>query len=115
MRQLVLQLEPSVAIPGEPIVRRGEVGHRMYIINKGTVDVLAPEAGSVVATLTDGDFFGEFALLTSEPRSNTVVASAYCNLYSVNRESFDRVLEDFPDFAVEVRRIADERRSGPSV
>ena len=111
MRQLVLQLEPSVAIPGEPIVRRGEVGHRMYFINKGTVDVLAPGEDGVVATLSDGDFFGELALLTSEPRSNTVVAREYCNLFTVNRASFDRVLQDFPDFATEVRRVAAERRS----
>ncbi len=111
MRELVLQLEPSVAIPGEPIVSRGEPGHRMFFINKGTVDVLGPGETDVVATLTDGDFFGEFALLTSEPRANTVVARQYCNLYSVNRESFNRVLEDFPDFAAEVRRIADERRA----
>ena len=112
LRRLVLHLEPSVAIPGEPIVRRGEPGNRMYFINRGTVDVLAPDESSVVATLTAGDFFGEFALLTSEPRSNTVVAREYSNVYSLDRESFDGVLEDFPDVAAGVRRIAGERRTG---
>ena len=114
LRQLVLRLEPSVAIPGEPIVSRGEAGHRMYFINRGTVDVLAPDETGVLATLTAGDFFGEFALLTKAPRSNTVVAREYSNVYSLDRRSFNHVLEDFPDFAAEVRRIADERRAESS-
>jgi voltage-gated potassium channel len=114
LRQLALRLEPSVAIPGEPIVSRGEAGHRMFFINRGTVDVLAPDETSVVATLTAGDFFGEFALLTRAPRSNTVVAREYSNVYSLDRDSFNHVLEDFPDFAAEVRRIAEERRAESS-
>lgn len=73
--------------------------------------MLAPDGDSAIATLTDGDFFGEFALLDSEPRSNTVVAREYCNLYSLGRESFNQVLDDFPEFAAEVRRIAEERRA----
>ncbi|MBT8202008.1 MAG: cyclic nucleotide-binding domain-containing protein [Acidimicrobiia bacterium] len=112
IQQLALNLQPSVAIPGEPVVRVGEPGHRMYFINKGSVDVLAADGSSVVATLADGAFFGEFALLTSEPRANTVVAREYCNLYSLDRDSFDRVLVDFPNFATEVRRIAAQRRAG---
>lgn len=111
LRELVLRLEPSVAIPGEPIVTRGEAGHRMYFINRGTVDVLGPDESTVVATLSAGDFFGEFALLTNEPRSNTVVAREYSNVYSLDRDSFNHVLEDYPEVAAEVRRIAAERRA----
>ncbi len=113
LRELVLQFEAVIAIPGEAIVRRGEIGHRIYFINKGTVEVLSRDESEVVATLDDGDFFGEVALLTSQPRSNTVRAVDYCNLYALNRGHFDRVLEDFPDFAEKVRQVAESRRSGP--
>ena len=58
-----------------------------------------------------GSFFGEMALLTSRPRANTVRALQYCNLYALDRDKFDRVLAGFPDFADEVRRVADVRRS----
>jgi voltage-gated potassium channel len=109
LRELVLNFEPTVSIPGEAIVRRGEIGHRIYFINKGRVEVLAPDESQVVATLSDGNFFGEMALLTSRPRSNTVRALDYCNLYTLDREKFDEVLENFPDFAADVRRIADDR------
>jgi voltage-gated potassium channel len=111
LRRLVMRLEPAVAMPGEPIVRHGDAGDRMFFINRGTVQVLSPDGRTIVATLSDGDFFGEFALLTSEPRANTVVARDYCNLYSLDQESFEHVLEDFPDFAAGVRRIADQRRA----
>ena len=110
LRELVLHLVPQVFIPGETIVRRGEIGHRIYFINKGTVEVLAHDEGSVVATLGDGDFFGEWALLSSQPRANTVVAVDYCNLYALDRDKFDQVLDGFPDFAAEVRRVAEARR-----
>jgi len=110
LRELVLHLVPQVFIPGETIVRRGEIGHRIFFINKGTVEVLSHDEGTVVATLSDGDFFGEWALLSSQPRANTVVAVDYCNLYALDRDKFDQVLDGFPEFATEVRRVADARR-----
>jgi voltage-gated potassium channel len=111
LRRLVLHLEPRVCIPGESIVRRGEAGNRIFFINRGTVEVLSSDESAVVATLSDGDFFGEMALLSSRPRANTVRATDYCNMYSLRREEFDRVLEDFPGFAAQVRKVADLRRS----
>jgi hypothetical protein len=114
LRELVVNFEPTVAIPGENIVRRGTPGHHVYFINKGRVEVLAPDDRTVVATLTDGNFFGELALLASNPRANTVRAVDYCNLYTLGRDRFERVLEDFPDFAARVERIAQQRRSETS-
>ena len=63
-----------------------------------------------IRALGDGDFFGEWALLSSQPRANTVVAVDYCNLYALDRDKFDQVLDGFPDFAAEVRRVAEARR-----
>lgn len=110
LRELALRFEPTVAIPGQEIVRRGDIGNEIYFINQGTVEVLGQDDAEVIATLGDGSFFGELALLTSRPRSNTVRAVNYCNLYALNRESFERVLDEFPEFAAEVRRVAEERR-----
>ncbi len=111
LRELVLHLEPQVSVPGEIILRRGLIGDQIYFINKGIVDVFASDDETVIATLRDGDFFGEMALLASRPRANTVVAVDYCNLYTLEREKFDQVLDDFPEFAAEVRRVAERRRN----
>ena len=111
LRELVLHLEPGVFLPGQSLMRRGELGHELYFINKGRVDVLSGDDSQVLATLSDGDFVGEMALLSSQPRANTVVAGEYCNVYALGRDGFDQVLEQFPDVAAEVRRIADQRKA----
>jgi voltage-gated potassium channel len=111
LRELVLHFVPVVCVPGQIVVRRGEMGHRIYFINRGRVEVWSNDDSEVIAFLGDGDFFGEMALLTSRPRANTVRALEYCNLYALDRDKFDRVLAGFPDFADEVRRVAEVRRS----
>lgn len=111
LRALALHLEPVVFTPGDTILRRGEIGSRMYFIHRGKVEVLSPDGSHVVATLTDGDFFGELPLFTSQPRSASVRAADYCDLYSLDTQSFNQVLEHFPDFAEEVREIAEQRRA----
>lgn len=109
-RELVLYLKPMIVVPGQHLMRRGEVGHELYFINKGTVEVFDRDDREVLAVLGDGDFVGEMALLSNQPRANTVRAVGYCNVYALDRAGFDRVLSGFPEVAAEVRRIAEARR-----
>lgn len=111
LRQLVLRLEPMVFVPGQALMYRGEPGHQLFFINRGSVEVLGPDDTAVVATLSDGDFVGEMALLSSQPRANTVRAVEYCNVYALDRAGFDQVLDEFPEVAAEVRDIAEQRRA----
>jgi len=113
LRELVLHLEPAVFTPGDTILRRGEIGNRIYFIHRGNVQVLSGDERQVVATLGDGDFFGELALLTRQPRSASIRAVDYCNLYTLEKREFDLVLDKFPEFAEEVRRVAAHRRGDP--
>lgn len=59
---------------GESIIVQGEAGDAFYIIFNGECSVHAEGSAEVVATLTKGQYFGERALLTSEPRTATVRA-----------------------------------------
>ena len=61
------QLRPVVFTPGDFIFRMGQYGHNMYFISRGTVEILAPDGTTVLTTLTDGQFFGELALLQPTP------------------------------------------------
>jgi len=97
LQDIVLELKTIVALPEEKIFRVGEIGECMYFIQKGTVDILSKE-GQVLATLSDGAFFGEAALLTSSPRNATVRATSYCDLHVLKRSSFEKVLGRYPDF-----------------
>ena len=66
---------------------------------------------AIYATLTNGDFFGEIALLLSQPRTASIRALDYCDLYALSKETFDRVLGHYPDFAKHIQSIARQRQA----
>jgi CRP-like cAMP-binding protein len=76
-------------------------GYSQIIYNSGTVEVLR--------TLSDGDFFGELALIHKQPRTATVRAVGYCDLYSLDRKAFIRTLNGYPDFVAHIEKISGER------
>ena len=82
----------------------------MYFISRGEVDVTNQEGTVTYATLTSGQFFGEIALLLSTPRTATVKARGYCDLYILDKDTFDNILQRYPRFAKNVEELSDERR-----
>jgi voltage-gated potassium channel len=109
VREMALQLRPVVFTPGDFIFRAGQYGHNMYFISRGTVEIIAPDGSTVLTTLTDGQFFGELALLFSQPRTATVRAVNYCDLYTLDKDTFDHVLTRYPEFAAHIKEEADRR------
>ncbi|NNL47529.1 MAG: cyclic nucleotide-binding domain-containing protein [Acidimicrobiia bacterium] len=109
-RELVGHLQPTVFLPGQSLMRRGEIGRELYFIDQGSVEVLDRNDEEVLAVLTDGDFVGEMALLADQPRANTVVALEYCRVYALDRTGLDHVLAGFPDVAAKMHSIAEARR-----
>jgi voltage-gated potassium channel len=103
IRGIALELQPLVFTPGDDIVRAGEIGRHMYFISRGTVEVVAADGQTILAKLSDGDFFGEIALLFSQPRTAGVRAVDYCDIYALDKETMERILAHFPDFAMHVR------------
>jgi small-conductance mechanosensitive channel/CRP-like cAMP-binding protein len=77
--------------PGEAIIREGESGNELYVIERGTVQVtVSRDEGprAPVASLTAGHFFGEAALLREEKRSATVIAVTDCELLVISAGAF---------------------------
>lgn len=110
IRDIILQLEPVVFTPGDYIVRAGELGRDMFFISKGTVTVLSADENITYASLKAGQFFGEISLLLSMPRTATIKAAGFCDLYRLDKEHFDIVVEQYPDFKESIRVLADKRR-----
>lgn len=76
--------------PGERIVKQGEAGESFYVISSGQVDVI--ENRKRTGRLGAGDYFGEIALLTREPRTATVRAATPVRALELEGKAFDRVL-----------------------
>ena len=99
---------------GETIVRQGEPGQCMYVIQSGQVVVVQEKAQSEVplAVLNKGDFFGEMALFEREARSATVRALNDSRVLSVDKRTFLRRIQEDPSLAFRMvetmsRRIRD--------
>ena len=108
LHNLAMSLEPEFFPKGQDIIRVGEAGDRMYFICRGQVDVLDP-SGAQVATLNEGDYFGELSLLCSRPRGATIRAAVPCNLFALSRDDLNRVLHDHPKFAAALKDLARKR------
>lgn len=109
LREIVVALRPTVFTPGDLIVRKGEIGDEMYFINRGTVEVVSADQKEIFATLTDGNFFGEIALITNSPRNATIRAVDYCDLYTLDRDVFNKVLAKYPSFESKIRSMVEKR------
>src|SRR5206468_1842741 len=84
-----------------------EIGQPAYLICRGEVEVL-DGAGAVVATLSDGNVFGETALLLPTPRTATVRAKVDSNFYVLGRTDLLRILHDYPHFFQVMQKVAKE-------
>jgi CRP-like cAMP-binding protein len=80
---------------GEVVVKKGDVGDVFYIINEGQVRVHDIGLGDAMyedQILKAGDWFGERALMTGEPRAANVTAMVDTQAFAVNRETFENAI-----------------------
>ena len=110
VERLAFRLKPILYRPHDTIFRRGDNGDRMYFINRGSVEILAPDDKNIVALLQEGSFFGEMALLNLEPRNATARAQGFCELVCLEHAALEEVMRRFPNFADEIHRVANERK-----
>jgi CRP-like cAMP-binding protein len=79
---------------GETIFSNGDIGDKVYFIVKG--EVTAERNGTTLATLRDGEVFGEAALLTKQPRNATLRAATTLDVVVVSSEAFQELLGHLP-------------------
>ncbi|MCF6334511.1 MAG: ion transporter [Spirochaetales bacterium] len=111
IKETIMNLKSVVYTPGDYIVTAGELGFDMFFISRGSVDVVSADGTTVYTTLTGGQFFGEIALLLSMPRTASIIAKDYCDLYRLDKETFDRILARYPAFAETIKELAETRRN----
>jgi len=99
---------------GETITKQGAVAHWLYVLVSGMVDIQARVAGEsihkTVASLRAPSFFGEAGLMTGEPRTADVIATSDVECYRLDKEAFQKVLEERPEMAREMSTTLASRR-----
>jgi CRP-like cAMP-binding protein len=94
---------------GETIFRIGEPGDALYIVARGTVEVLNDKTGQTLAELGAGQAFGEMALLSGGTRTATVRARSDSHLLVIDKADFDRLLAEDPFLDEQVRKLSHAR------
>ena len=92
---------------GKVLTRQGAPGREFFVLLEGTVEVVRD--GKPVATLGEGDFFGELALISNIPRTATVTATSPIRTLVVFGRDFRRLLEEDPGIAMKVLGVMAER------
>ena len=93
--------------PGDVIFSQGQKGDFMYVILEGEVLIIA--GSRVVDELSQGDLFGEMALIDESPRSATATAKSEAILAPVDQADFLFLIQHSPFFSIHVMRILAER------
>ncbi len=89
---------------GDVVVRQGETGDCMYIIQEGKFEVFREKDGQEfqLSVLTEGDVFGEMALIEREVRSATVRALEEGRALTVDKNIFLRRVHEDPSLALRI-------------
>ena len=86
----------------------------MFVVHHGRVSVQISDNGRprTIATLNEGDFFGEMALFTGEPRTANVVAVQETEVLEIGHRAMKKVFDTNPDLVESLSVIMAERRAG---
>jgi len=96
---------------GEMLCREGDKGDHMFIIQRGTVEVVTSNGGreTILGTLQEGAIIGEMALFEKEPRSATVRAVGDVTALTVDKKNLLRRVAEDPTLAFRVIRNLSKR------
>ena len=92
---------------GAVLFAEGESGSNMYVLVQGRADISV--GGELLESAVPGSLLGEMALVSSAPRSATVVAATECKIVAVDTKQFDLLARESPEFARHVMTVMANR------
>ena len=98
---------------GQKICKQGTPGDAFFMIYKGKVSVTVSKGlfqKTKVTELGPGQFFGEMALISNEPRTATVIADEWTECFAILKFDFNMFVSDKPLFAQKVRSSTAQRK-----
>ncbi len=95
---------------GKHLVDEGDYAYEFMAIEEGSADVLRGD--EKIATLGQGDFFGEMGLLGHDKRNATVIATSGMRLITLDQWDMRRLEKAVPSAAEKIRAAAAARANG---
>ena len=113
-RTLAQRLYFAPFTAGEIVTHQAAEAHWLYILTKGTVEVVINDGdvSKTVSTLSAGDFFGEMSLMTGAKRSATVTALDDTHCYRLDKAGFQDIIQRRPEIADHIAKVMAERMVG---
>jgi HEAT repeat protein len=108
LKQVAAIAAESFCPNGELFAEQGETGKEMYIIVSGEVRVLTAGGDGAtveVARRRPGEYVGEMALLSQEPRMASLAAAGDVRLLCIDQKSFESLLRERPEISLAVMRV----------
>lgn len=109
-------LAPSRHPAGSTIIRQGDPGDSLYLIQEGECQVVVEKGGEefTIARLNRGDVCGEMAVLTREPRYASVVARTDIKLWRMDKDEFETVTTACTDLRIFLTELVSQRLESSS-
>ncbi len=109
LEDLAERMHPLAFMPRQEVFAQGESGDTLYFIGRGSVGIYLDQSEQPVKILETGDVFGEIALLHQQARTATVRTESYCQLYELDRASFNLALQGYPELKPHLEQLAQQR------
>lgn len=114
IQELVASVEQQDVPAGHCLMREGEPGDALYLIEQGTARVEIRGAPDVIR-VGAGSAVGEGALISGDPRSATVYADTPLSVWRISRESFTHLVAASPNLRKALEALVESRRAGTTL
>ncbi len=113
LKQVAAITAESVFADGDVLAHQGEVGDEMYIVVSGDVRVLIAsenqKEAQEIARRSSGDYVGEMAIISREPRIATLVAAGNVRALCIDQKRFEGILRERPEISLAMMRVLCQR------
>lgn len=100
--------EPQLAVDGDVLIREGEIGHTVFIISQGVVELfrtphcktffaelVSKSEPKFIKAISDGCTFGAIGVVLGVRCSATAIAKGNVMLYAISKKNFNQLLKEF--------------------
>jgi CRP-like cAMP-binding protein len=110
--EIIARFEEQTVQPGATLINEGEEGKGLFLLIKGQVDVTKKDPGGKLmqlASLKEGDVFGEISLIQSSPTTATCTSKVRSQVLFLPKKTFNSVMARHPELKDELAKVTADR------